>query len=97
MMELELVRNVLGWCAIINLGLLLWWFLFLLLAHNWTYRLHSKWFELTLEQFNGIHYAGMLLFKMCIFFFNLVPYLLRTADCWINWHINKLASADCHD
>ena len=73
-MTIELVREILGWCAIINLGLLLWWFLFLSLAYDWTYRMHSRWFELTVEQFNSIHYAGMLLFKIAIFFFNLVPY-----------------------
>ena len=41
-MTLELIRNVLGWCAVINLGLLLWWFLFVALAHDWTYQVHSK-------------------------------------------------------
>ncbi|OQY51903.1 MAG: hypothetical protein B6247_18225 [Candidatus Parabeggiatoa sp. nov. 2] len=74
-MTIELVRDVLGWCTLINLGVLLWWFLFLSLAHDWTYRLHSKWLRLTVEQFNAIHYAGMALFKIGILFFNLVPYL----------------------
>jgi hypothetical protein len=73
-MTLELVRNVLGWCAVINLGLLIWWLLFVLLAHDWTYRIHSKWFQLTRERFDAFHYAGMGMFKMFIFFFNLVPY-----------------------
>lgn len=73
-MTLELIRNVLGWCAVINLGLLLWWFLFVALAHDWTYQVHSKWFRLTTKKFDTIHYAGMGIFKMLIFFFNLVPY-----------------------
>ena len=73
-MTTELIRHVLGWCAVINLGLLLWWFLFLVLAHDWTYRVHSKWFRLEEERFDAFHYAGMGLFKMFIFFFNVVPY-----------------------
>ncbi len=73
-MILELIRNVLGWCAVINLGLLVGWLLFVLLAHDWTYRVHSKWFRLTKKRFDAIHYAGMGMFKMLIFFFNLVPY-----------------------
>ncbi len=73
-MTLELIRHVLGWCAVINLGLLLWWFLFVVLAHDWTYRVHSKWFRLTEEKFDTVHYSGMGIFKMLIFFFNLVPY-----------------------
>ena len=73
-MTLELFRNTLGWCAVINIALLLWWFLFVVVARNWTYRIHSKWFRLKKKKFDTIHYAGMGIFKMLIFFFNLVPY-----------------------
>jgi len=54
---------------------LMWWFLFILFAHDWTYRLHSSWFKLSVEQFDSLHYVGMALFKMAILFFNLSPYL----------------------
>jgi hypothetical protein len=74
-MTLEIVRAALGWCAIINFGLLIWWLLFLTLAHDWTYRIHSKWFNLSVEKFDAIHYAGMAFFKIGIFLFNVVPYL----------------------
>jgi hypothetical protein len=73
-MTIELVRNALGWCAIINIGVLLWWAFFIILVHDWTYRMHNRWFPLTVEQFNGIHYAGIMFFKISILFFNLVPY-----------------------
>ena len=74
-MTIEIIRNALGWCTLINWGLLLWWFLFLTLAHDWTYRFHSKWFKLSVDQFDAIHYAGMALYKAGIILFNLVPYL----------------------
>ena len=73
-MEVEMVRDVLAWCAVINVGLLLWWVLFFTLAHDFTYRFHGKWFKLSVERFNATHYAGMLFFKICIFLFNIVPY-----------------------
>ena len=73
-MTIEIVRDVLAWCAVINIGLLLWWILFFTLAHDWVYRFHGKWFKLSLERFDAIHYAGMAFFKICIFLFNLVPY-----------------------
>ena len=73
-MELEMIRAFFAWCSVINMGLLLWWALFLLLAHDWTYRLHSKWFKISIEQFDAIHYAGIAIFKLGIFMFNLVPY-----------------------
>ena len=74
-MTIELIRNALGWCALINMGLLLWWFLFFILAHDWMYRFHGKWFNLSVERFDAIHYTGMLLFKIGLLLFNLIPYL----------------------
>jgi hypothetical protein len=74
-MTVEQIRDVLGWCAVINIGLLLWWFLMFVLAHDFVYRLHGKWFKLTVERFDAIHYAGMAFFKIGIFLLNIVPYL----------------------
>ncbi len=74
-MTLEIIRDMLGWCAVINYSFLLWWFLFFSLAHEWIYRLHRKWFNISVETFDAIHYAGMALFKIGIFLFNLVPYI----------------------
>ncbi len=73
-MTIDLVRDALLWCFIINIGILLWWFLFFSLAHDWVYQFHGKLFKLSVEQFDAIHYAGMAFFKICIFVFNIVPY-----------------------
>jgi hypothetical protein len=69
-----MIREALLWCSIINIGLLLWWWLFFTLAHDWIYRFHGKWFKLSADKFDAIHYAGMAFFKICIFVFNIVPY-----------------------
>lgn len=74
-MTLEMTRAMLGWCTLINIGLLLWWFLIFWLAHDWMYRLHSKMFKLSVESFDMIHYAGMAMLKVAICLLNLVPYL----------------------
>jgi hypothetical protein len=51
-----------------------------ILAHDWIYMTHQKWFDLSVQQFDVVNYCGMGLFKMFIFVFNLVPYLaLRLA------------------
>ena len=73
-MTIDLVRDALLWCFIINIGILLWWFLFFMLAHDWVYQFHGKWFKLSVDKFDTIHYAGMAFFKICIFLFNIVPY-----------------------
>jgi Family of unknown function (DUF6868) len=72
-MSIETARNALLWCTVINYGLLLVWFLFFTLAHDWTHRLHGRWFHLSVEHFDTIHYTGMALFKLGIILFNLVP------------------------
>lgn len=74
-MTIEIIRSTLAWCTVINWVLLLWWLLFFTLAHDWMYRFHSKWFNLSVEKFDALHYAGMACFKLFIFMFNLVPYL----------------------
>ena len=74
-MTVEQISDVLAWCSVINIGLLLWWFLLFALAHDFVYRLHGKWFKLTVERFDAIHYAGMAFFKIGIFLLNIVPYL----------------------
>ena len=73
-MTIDLVRDALLWCFLINIGILLWWFLFFTLAHDWVYQFHGKWFKLSVDKFDTIHYAGMAFFKICIFLFNIVPY-----------------------
>jgi hypothetical protein len=73
-MTIEIVRSFFGWCAVINMGLLLWWALVLWLAHDFVYRVHGRWYKLPAERFDAIHYTGMLYFKIGIFMFNIVPY-----------------------
>jgi hypothetical protein len=73
-MDVFAIREFLLWCTIINMGLLVYWWLMFSFAHDWVMRFHGRWFTLSVEQFDGIHYAGMAAFKLMIFVFNLVPY-----------------------
>jgi len=73
-MTLLEIRTALGWCCIINMGLILWWFFAIVVLHDWVYRVHSKWFKLSVAKFDEIHYAGIAFFKMGVFLFNVVPY-----------------------
>ena len=75
-MSLEMIRAALGWCTLINLIVLALWATFFCLGGSWIYGLHSKWFKISRETFDAAHYAGMAFFKVIIFVFNLVPYLV---------------------
>ena len=74
-MTVELLRGTLAWSAVLNIGILLWWFLFLTFAHDWVYKMHSKFYHIQREQFDAIHYSGMAFYKICTFTFFIVPYL----------------------
>ena len=58
-----------------GIAVLLWWFVAFLLAADWMYAVHSKWFEITKHDFHIMSYYGMALLKMVIFVFFLLPYL----------------------
>ncbi len=64
------------WSAIINLGLLLVSFLAFTLGRDFIYKFHGKWYDIKKDQFNAIVYSGMMFYKICILFFNIVPYIV---------------------
>lgn len=74
-MNAELADRFLLWCAIINYVVLILWFGAFVFAHRWMLNLHGRWFRLTEERFNVIHYSGMAIYKIGILFFTLIPYL----------------------
>ncbi len=73
-MSIEMIRHWLLACGSINMGVLTLWGMMFILAHDWIYKRHGKWFKLSVERFDAIHYSGMLFFKLFIFFFNFIPY-----------------------
>jgi hypothetical protein len=77
-MSIELARNVLLWSTVINYAILLVWFLVFMLAQDWLRHLHGRWFRLSDDQFDALHYAGMSIYKIGILLFNLVPCLVLT-------------------
>jgi len=72
-MTINVARQFLLWCTVIDYGVLLVWFLAFALGHDGLHRLHGRWFRLSREQFDALHYAGMSIFKIGILLFNLVP------------------------
>lgn len=49
------------------------WFLAIIFARDWIKQVHGKWFNLSDETFDAIHYGGMAIYKIGILLFNLVP------------------------
>ena len=78
-MQVELVRDVLAWCAVVNYVVLIIWWLMFTQAYEWMYGLHSRWFKIERERYDSIHMVSLAFYKICIFMFNLVPYLVLRA------------------
>lgn len=64
------------WTTLINYGILILWFLIYLLAGKQIYRLHSKWFPMSEERFHSNMYGGMMIYKVGIMLFSLVPLIV---------------------
>lgn len=74
-MSVDTVRAALLWCTAINYALLIAWYLIFLLPHAWIYRLSGRWFRLSVEQFDALNLCGIMMYKMGVLLFNLVPYI----------------------
>lgn len=74
-MSVETITKVLAWCTTINLCLLILWSVLFTTSRDWILRIHSKWYKLSPEQFNAIHYGAIAFYKILFLVFNLIPYL----------------------
>jgi hypothetical protein len=72
-MTIEAARTFLVWCTVINYAVLIVWFLAFVLAGNWLFGMHGRFFRLTREHFDALHYGGMAVYKIGILLFNVVP------------------------
>jgi hypothetical protein len=67
------IKHILLWCVGLNYAVLFIWFGVFVFAHDWMFRLHARWFKLSVETFDAMHYAGLSVYKIGIILFNLVP------------------------
>ena len=77
-MDMHTLRNFFLWCTLINAGLLVVGALAFLPLRDMIYRIHGKFFPMSRETFNAVFYALIGAYKIVIFVFNLVPWLVLT-------------------
>ena len=69
------IREMLGWCSLINVVLMtVSWFI-MIKARAWAFSIHSKWFPITEPQFNMAIYCFFGLYKMLWIVFNAIPWI----------------------
>ena len=74
-MSLAILKTVLLWSIAINYGVLLFWFVLIVVAHDPLYRITARWFRVSVQTFDAVNYGGIAAYKICILFFTLVPYV----------------------
>jgi hypothetical protein len=74
-MSMTQVQTLLLYSLAVNYAFLLLWFAAFSCAHDALYKLHSRWFKLSIGSFDALHYGAMALYKIAIMLFNLTPLL----------------------
>ncbi len=74
-MDIETVTAFFMWCTIINGAMFVVSAVVCILAGDFVYRVHSKWFSVPRETINVMIYSFVGLFKIVFIVFNLVPYV----------------------
>lgn len=74
-MSVKEIHDFLLYSLVINYLILLIWFGFFVNAHDFIYRMHSRWFNISMQTFDTIHYSGLAIYKIGIIMLNLVPLL----------------------
>ena len=77
-MTLYQLTDFFMWMTILNVALLLFWTGCWFVAKDLIYKMHSKWFDMPREAFNISFYAFIGLYKICVTFFALMPFLALT-------------------
>lgn len=74
-MTLPMLRGFLLWGAAIHYAILLLWFGVFVFAHDWLYRMHSRWFRLPEHSFDALNYGGIAVYKIGVVLLFLVPWI----------------------
>lgn len=79
---MRIALHLLIWCTVINYVILIVWFGAFVFGHDALYRLHSRWFKISAEQFDAVNYGGMAIYKIGIMLFCLVPLVAMHLVTW---------------
>ena len=74
-MSIYQIKDMLMWCSIINVALMIVMFFLLWLGRRWVWKMHSRMFPITEAQFNVIAYSFLGLYKLLIWVFNIIPWI----------------------
>ncbi len=74
MNTIEAMREFLGWCSVINIGLLIFSAIFVVSLRGPISRIHAKMFNLDESDLSRAYFQYLAQYKIAIIVFNIVPY-----------------------
>ena len=74
-MGTESIREFLGWCTAINLGLLIFATVKILVIRDWASKIHAKMFRIDEDSVRQIYFQFLAIYKVAFVVLNLVPYV----------------------
>jgi hypothetical protein len=78
--SLETLTTVLGWCTVLNTGMLVFAGVALMAAGGPIKRMHGQMYGLSDDDLSRAYFQYLAIYKVAIFVFNFVPYVaLRIA------------------
>ncbi len=75
MNDLETLTAFLGWCTVINFGLLVLAALGLMSMRSWIAPMHSRMFKVSEKNLSRYYFEYMANYKLLVIVLNLVPYI----------------------
>ena len=75
MIDLEVLTAIFGWCAVINIALLLFSSLWVTVFREFTKRLHSTLMQVDASELNAYYFQYLGNYKLLILVLNIVPYI----------------------
>ncbi len=75
MNSIEVVREFLGWCSVINIGLLFFSTIMLIVMRGWIINIHAKMTGVSEAELPRLYFEYLGNYKIFIIVFNIVPYV----------------------
>ena len=75
MHNIQVITEFLGWCTVINYGVLLFSTLMIVALGDWAKTIHRKLFKISKEQLDPMYFTFLANYKLAIFIVNLAPYI----------------------
>jgi len=74
-MDTQALTTFFMWCSILNGGLLVLTAMIAVIAPEFIFRAHNRWYRIQREAFDVAMYSFLGVYKIFIFAFSLVPYV----------------------